>query len=243
MKKTPLFWCGLLILSCAFQGTVCRANSLLPSETLADTKDYSSSFSSMQIPAAGAQGVRLPPSSVHSATVTATKLSSTTPRFHRNVMEKPYVPGAELTTPKKAALLNNHHPEGHTKGGSRDDMFNYDRFTQTANKNENTRNRKENLEQEYVENIGTRSSDPNKIERCIACLLVWSQVEMDVGHTEMDEVVYQSLERNCMEAQSTQIFWAACQDMLAMSNELVNGYIEGVATSEICLRNQLCKGK
>lgn len=46
-------------------------------------------------------------------------------------------------------------------------------------------------------------------EDCMACRMVWKQVEMDVANAKYPEDVQQAFTRNCAEAQKTEIFYRA----------------------------------
>lgn len=50
-------------------------------------------------------------------------------------------------------------------------------------------------------------SDAAKIEDCTACRYVWGRVEMDIANTRSSADIQASFERQCMDAQTTAIFF------------------------------------
>jgi len=79
------------------------------------------------------------------------------------------------------------------------------------------------------------------IEDCMACKLVWSQVEMDVGNSKIEEVIYTAFTRNCKEAQQAEIFYAACQDMFSSADDFVVDYLNGFSVEQMCENNRICR--
>lgn len=83
---------------------------------------------------------------------------------------------------------------------------------------------------------------PNDIEDCVACRMVWKQVEQQVGNARFMEDVMASFERVCMEAQKSTIFFSACNDMYndlaAFTDDYMsNKYLIGT----MCKRGDMCK--
>jgi len=136
-----------------------------------------------------------------------------------------------------------------SRSGSKSQVSADSRFSEVAKSQRKNKNDADIVEKvdsekfsdEFPTNIGSMSSDALKIPDCIGCLFIWSQVEMDCGNTQLDEVIYNSLIRNCLDAEETAIFWPTCRNMIAMSADMINGYVEGVDISEICSRNNVCR--
>jgi len=79
-------------------------------------------------------------------------------------------------------------------------------------------------------------------EDCMACRLVWRQVEMDVANARFVEDVEASFERNCMDLQKSQIFYKGCEDMYDDMWAMVDDYMSSEYTvDKMCVRAHMCK--
>lgn len=66
---------------------------------------------------------------------------------------------------------------------------------------------------------------------CVACRWIWLSVELDVGNSQIEEAIYDSFTRRCIDAQKAPIFYAACEDMF----DDVYGMIGDYMVSLVCL--------
>lgn len=80
-----------------------------------------------------------------------------------------------------------------------------------------------------------------RVEDCVACKFIWSQIEMDVGESKVDEVIHTSFVRNCVEAQEAPIFYPACQDMFTIIDDMIGDYIQDFTVDELCENNRICR--
>jgi len=83
--------------------------------------------------------------------------------------------------------------------------------------------------------------EPGDVEDCVACRYVWLQVEMDVGNTAIEETVYDAFHANTLEAQTTPIFYPACQTMFDAIDDMLGDYMEGYTVDQICENSMLCR--
>jgi len=87
----------------------------------------------------------------------------------------------------------------------------------------------------------SKRSTSEKYEDCMACRLIWRQVEMDVANARYVEDVESSFEHNCLDAQKSMIFYKACQDMENDLYAMVDDYMSGQYTvDKMCLRAKMC---
>jgi hypothetical protein len=83
---------------------------------------------------------------------------------------------------------------------------------------------------------------PNELEDCVACRLVWKQVEMAVGNARFQEDVMVAFEKACMEAQKSTIFFTACNDMYADIAAFTDDYMSNkFVVGTMCKRAGLCR--
>jgi len=81
-----------------------------------------------------------------------------------------------------------------------------------------------------------------KYEDCLACRYIWSQVEMDVANARYVEDVQASFEHNCLDAQKTEIFYKACEDMYDDMYAITDDYMTNEYTVDtMCKRANMCK--
>jgi len=81
-----------------------------------------------------------------------------------------------------------------------------------------------------------------KYEDCLACRYIWSQVEMDVANARYVEDVQASFEHNCLDAQKTEIFYKACEDMYDDMYAMTDDYMTNEYTVDtMCKRANMCK--
>jgi len=81
-----------------------------------------------------------------------------------------------------------------------------------------------------------------RYEDCMACRLIWKQVEMDVSNAKYIEDVQASFEHNCLDAQKSQIFYKACEDMYDDMYAMTDDYMSSDFTvDKMCQRANLCK--
>jgi len=87
----------------------------------------------------------------------------------------------------------------------------------------------------------SKRSNSERYEDCMACRLIWRQVEMDVANARYVEDVESSFEHNCLDAQKSMIFYKACQDMENDLYAMVDDYMSGQYTvDKMCLRSKMC---
>jgi len=87
----------------------------------------------------------------------------------------------------------------------------------------------------------SKRSIAQKYEDCMACRMIWRQVEMDVANARYVEDVESSFEHNCLDAQKSMIFYRACQDMENDLYAMVDDYMSGEYTvDKMCLRANMC---
>lgn len=79
------------------------------------------------------------------------------------------------------------------------------------------------------------------VEDCTACRFVWLQVEMDVGESKMEEHIYDSFTRRCMEAQKAPIFQPACDDMFQSIDDMISDYIQDFTVNQMCEASRICR--
>jgi len=80
-----------------------------------------------------------------------------------------------------------------------------------------------------------------RYEDCMACRMIWRQVEMDVANARYVEDVESSFEHNCMDAQKSMIFYKACQDMQNDLYAMVDDYMSGEYTvDKMCIKAHMC---
>jgi len=78
-------------------------------------------------------------------------------------------------------------------------------------------------------------------EDCMACRMVWKQVEMDISNPRYVEDVQASFEHNCMDAQKSTIFYKACEDMYDDMYAMTDDYMSGQYTvAQMCQRAKMC---
>ena len=95
-----------------------------------------------------------------------------------------------------------------------------------------------------VDKVTGRNDKNNaeSFEDCLACRMVWKQVEMDVSNARYVEDVQASFEHNCMDAQKSNIFYKACEDMYDDMYAMTDDYMAGKYTvDEMCQRAKLCQ--
>jgi hypothetical protein len=81
-----------------------------------------------------------------------------------------------------------------------------------------------------------------RTEDCMACRFVWKQVEMDVSNAKYVEDVQASFEHNCLDAQKSEIFFKACEDMYDDMYALTDDYMANdYSVSQMCQRANMCK--
>ncbi len=79
------------------------------------------------------------------------------------------------------------------------------------------------------------------LEDCMACRFVWKNVEMDVGNTEQQKVVYDSFINQCKLAMKAPIMYMPCQHMYGRVDNMVTGYAAGMTVEEVCAQARLCR--
>jgi len=83
---------------------------------------------------------------------------------------------------------------------------------------------------------------PQRFEDCMACRFVWKQVEMDVSNAKFVEDVQASFEHNCLDAQKSQVFYKACEDMYDDMYAMTDDYMSSDYTvDKMCQRANMCK--
>lgn len=86
-----------------------------------------------------------------------------------------------------------------------------------------------------------RPSNSQIYEDCMACRMVWKQVEMDISNPRYVEDVQASFEHNCMDAQKSTIFYKGCEDMYDDMYAMTDDYMSGqYTTSQMCQRAKMC---
>jgi len=86
-----------------------------------------------------------------------------------------------------------------------------------------------------------KPSNSQMYEDCMACRMVWKQVEMDISNARYVEDVQASFEHNCMDAQKSSIFYKSCEDMYDDIYAMTDDYMSGQYTvDQICQRAKLC---
>jgi len=84
-------------------------------------------------------------------------------------------------------------------------------------------------------------SNSQIFEDCMACRMVWRQVEMDISNARYVEDIQASFEHNCMDAQKSTLFYKACEDMYDDIYAMTDDYMSGQYTvDQMCQRAKLC---
>jgi len=79
------------------------------------------------------------------------------------------------------------------------------------------------------------------IEDCVCCKYVWSQVEMDVGNSQLEQTVYNSFYSNALQAQQTTIFYPCVQTMFDCIDDMISDYMSGFTVNQLCENSLLCR--
>lgn len=79
------------------------------------------------------------------------------------------------------------------------------------------------------------------LEECGGCLFVMQQVQMDVGQTRLQKVVFDSIIANCRDAMTTPIFFSGCEMIMASVDTVAIDYTHGHGPRSICVDRGLCK--
>lgn len=78
------------------------------------------------------------------------------------------------------------------------------------------------------------------IEDCGGCMFVMNQVNMDVGQARLRKTIFDSIIANCRDAQSTPIFFSACQMMYQSIDSIAIDYSNGRNTGDVCMNARIC---
>jgi len=84
-------------------------------------------------------------------------------------------------------------------------------------------------------------NDLRLVEDCMSCRFIWQSVEMDVGNTNAQKVVYDSFMTQCRRGMGAPIMYQPCQMMFAHLDDMVTGYTSGLSVNEICAQARLCR--
>lgn len=79
------------------------------------------------------------------------------------------------------------------------------------------------------------------IEDCVGCRFVWLGVELEVGNSQMEETIYDSFVKRCMEAEKAPIFFQTCQDMFDDVYGMIGDYMNGFTVNQVCEGAKMCR--
>jgi len=79
------------------------------------------------------------------------------------------------------------------------------------------------------------------IEDCVGCRFVWLGVELEVGNSQVEETVYDSFVKRCMEAEKAPIFFQTCQDMFDDVYGMIGDYMNGYTVNQVCEGAKMCR--
>jgi len=85
------------------------------------------------------------------------------------------------------------------------------------------------------------SAEPSDVEDCVGCHYILSQVEMDVGNTQVQAEVYESLTANCRYSSRAKIFYPVCNSLRSIMDDVITSYIYGTSITRICENYRLCR--
>lgn len=79
------------------------------------------------------------------------------------------------------------------------------------------------------------------IEDCVGCRFVWLGVELEVGNSQVEETIYDSFVKRCMEAEKAPIFFQTCQDMFDDVYGMIGDYMNGFTVNQVCEGAKMCR--
>ncbi len=85
------------------------------------------------------------------------------------------------------------------------------------------------------------ASEARLIEDCMGCRFIWKHVEMDIGNAYLQKTVYDSFMHHCRRGMTAPLLYGPCQTMFTSLDDMVNGYVAGLAVEEVCAQARMCR--